>query len=172
MGFRRLARDITLNGLCSTALLPRGVRWRLLRMFGLDIPGWCAVAPGCWFGGTDITIGRGTTVNYGVFLDNAARITIGERCDIGMQVMICTGTHRPGDVSRRAGAATAAPVVIGSGAWIGTRATLLPGVRVGEGCVIGAGAVVAEDCAAHGLYVGVPARRVRDLDTTDGRVAT
>ncbi len=172
MGLRRLVRDVTLNGICASALVPRAARWRLLRAFGLDIRGWCAVAPGCWFGGRRITIGRDSTVNYGVFLDNAAPITIGERCDIGMQVMLCTGTHSIGEPLRRAGAATAAPIVLGSGVWIGARAVVLPGVQIGDGCVIGAGALVVVDCAPHGVYVGVPARRVRDLDPGETRLNT
>lgn len=44
------------------------------------------------------------------------------------------------------------------------RAMLLPGVTVGKGCVVAAGAVVAADCAPNGLYGGVPARRIKDLD--------
>ncbi|GEA89832.1 acyltransferase [Cellulomonas cellasea] len=172
MGVRRLVRDVTLNTLCASALVPRAARWRLLRALGLDIPGWCAVAPGCWFGGRRITIGRDSTVNYGVFFDNSARITIGERCDIGMLVMLCTGTHTLGDAGRRAGAATAAPIELGPGVWVGARAVVLPGVHIGAGCVIGAGAVVAKDCPPHGLYVGVPARRVRELDPEGRPVRT
>jgi maltose O-acetyltransferase len=40
---------------------------------------------------------------------------------------------------------------------------LLPGVTVGDGCVIAAGSVVTGDCEPHGVYAGVPAKRVRDL---------
>ncbi|WP_447643573.1 acyltransferase [Nocardioides zeae] len=52
---------------------------------------------------------------------------------------------------------------IGNGAWIGARALILPGVSVSEGCVIAAGAVVNRNTEPHGLYAGVPARRIRDL---------
>ncbi|WP_249354641.1 DapH/DapD/GlmU-related protein [Rhodococcus sp. USK13] len=55
--------------------------------------------------------------------------------------------------------------MVGDGCWIGAGAIILPGVTVGEGCVVGAGAVVTRDCSPNGLYVGSPARRVRDLDT-------
>ena len=40
----------------------------------------------------------------------------------------------------------------------------MPGVTIGEGCIVAAGAVVTKDCESHGLYAGVPARRIRDLD--------
>lgn len=53
---------------------------------------------------------------------------------------------------------------VGDGCWIGANATILPGVTVAPGCVIAAGAVVTKDTEPDGLYAGVPARRVRDLD--------
>ena len=164
MGLKRLYRDITLNGLCTTSIVPRTLRWRMLRFFGMDIKGWCAVSPHCWFGGTALAIGSGTTVNYGVFFDTAGPITIGERCDIGMQVMLCTSSHLVGPYARRAGAATAAAITISDGSWIGTRAIILPGVTIGTGCIIAAGSVVTKDCMPNRLYAGTPARLVRDLD--------
>ncbi|GAA3333238.1 acyltransferase [Curtobacterium albidum] len=163
MGLRRFGRDVVLNGFARSSLLPRSFRWRFLRLVGLDIRKWVSVAPGCWFGGRDVAIGGGTTVNYGCVFDNSARITIEEDCDVGHAVMFITSTHLPGDISRRAGAAASSPIAIGRGTWIGARATILPGVTVGEGCVIAAGAVVSSDCAPHGLYAGVPAVRKRDL---------
>src|SRR2546425_10813446 len=69
--------------------------------------------------------------------------------------MLCTSAHRPGTSQRRAGRFVAEPIVIGDGVWIGTRAMLLPGVTVADGCVVAAGAVVAQDCEANGLYAGV-----------------
>jgi maltose O-acetyltransferase len=78
--------------------------------------------------------------------------------------MFCTSPHDLGDAHKRAGAYRSAPIAIGAGTWIGTRAIVLPGVTVGPGCVIGAGSVVTGDLDAHGEYVGVPARRIRDLD--------
>jgi acetyltransferase-like isoleucine patch superfamily enzyme len=56
-------------------------------------------------------------------------------------------------------------VRIGNGCWIGAGVTILPGVTIGEGCVIGAGSVVTRSTEANGLYVGMPARRVRELGT-------
>lgn len=56
------------------------------------------------------------------------------------------------------------PITVGKGCWIGANAIILPGVTIGDGCIIGAGAVVNKDCAPNGLYVGVPTKRVRDLE--------
>jgi acetyltransferase-like isoleucine patch superfamily enzyme len=166
MDARRLTRDVVLNKVVSSVLVPRAIRWRLLRALGLSIEGWCAIMPGVWFGGRDVTIGRDTTINYGVFVDTSAPVLIGRRVDVGMHVMIVTGTHRIGGPDRRAGAARSASVQIGDGTWLGARSVILPGVTIGEACIIAAGAVVTSDCPAGGLYAGVPARRVKELSAS------
>lgn len=167
MGWSRFVRDIALNRFCASPLLARRVRWRLLRRLGLNIHGACTISPNCWFGGTDVEIGALTTVNYGVFFDTSSKITISERCDIGMQVMFCTGTHRLGDNKRRASASLSAPITVGAGTWIGARATILPGVTIGEGAVVGAGAVVTGDVRPNTIVAGVPARVLRTLPSYD-----
>ena len=63
-----------------------------------------------------------------------------------------------GEVTREA---TYGDVHIGDRCWIGTRAMVMPGVTIGEGTVIGAGALVTKDCDPGAVYVGVPAKRVR-----------
>jgi acetyltransferase-like isoleucine patch superfamily enzyme len=51
-------------------------------------------------------------------------------------------------------------VIIGNDVWIGEGARIMPGVKIADGCVIGARAVVTKDCEAYGIYVGVPAKQV------------
>jgi maltose O-acetyltransferase len=157
MGLRSL-----INTLAGSALLPRPIRRRLLNLYGMSL-GRCSIRERCFFGGSEISIGDGSFINVGCVFDNAAAITIGSGCAVGHEAMFTTGTHDIGGPTQRAGSACPAPIVVGDGCWIGARAILLPGVTVGAGCVIGAGAVVREDCEPNGLYVGVPARRLRDL---------
>jgi maltose O-acetyltransferase len=114
--------------------------------------------------GWRLTIGRYTWINDGCFLDLGAPITIGDRVALGMQVLIMTNSHELGGPEQRSGAVTARPVTIGDGAWIGARATILPGVTIGRGAVVAAGAVVAQDVPANTLVGGVPARVIRRLD--------
>ena len=66
--------------------------------------------------------------------------------------------------ANRAGEHRNLPIEIGAGVWIGARAVILPGVKVGDGAVIAAGAVVTKDVAANTLVVGVPARVLRELE--------
>lgn len=80
-----------------------------------------------------------------------------------MDVMFCTSTHAPRDASRRAGELRLLPIKVGDGCWIVACAIVLPGVTIGRGVVVASGAIVNRDCAANGLYAGIPARRVRDL---------
>lgn len=158
-------RDIVLNAIIASSLMPLALRWRALRAYGLDVAK-CRISPKVWFGSSRVSIGRGTFINYGCMFNTSAPIVIGMNCDIGMNVVFVTSSHVIGPPDRRAGAATTAPISVGSGTWIGANSVVLPGVTIGAGCVIAAGAVVTKDCDAHGLYAGVPAKKLRSL--TDG----
>ena len=57
----------------------------------------------------------------------------------------------------------ARPVVVGKGVWIGSHATILPGVTIGEGAVVAAGAVVARDVPARTVVAGVPAKVIKNI---------
>ena len=119
--------------------------------------------------GRHIHFGPGCFLNYGcVFLD-VAEIRVGARTQIGPMVQVLTADH-PRDAGQRAtGLESGRPISIGADVWIGAGAIILPGLNVGAGCIIAAGTVVTRDCEPNGLYAGVPARRVRDVD---GEAAT
>lgn len=148
----------------SSAFVPVWLRILLLLAAGAKVWG-AGIYSGCYFGSKDVSLGLGTFINRGVLFDGTATITLGRQVAVGHRVQFITSTHRLGPVSGRCGAAVDLPIVVGDGCWIGAGAIILPGVTVGEGCVVGAGAVVTRDCSPNGLYVGSPARRVRDLDT-------
>jgi acetyltransferase-like isoleucine patch superfamily enzyme len=111
-----------------------------------------------------IRLGAGAMVNRGCMILAVADVTIGAGVFIGPGVKVIASTHRIGPREHRAGEWIGKPIQIGEGSWIGAGAMILPGVTIGEGCIVAAGAVVTDDCAADGLYAGIPARRVRDLD--------
>lgn len=161
---RRSSRDIALNVITQSPLVPRGLRPALLKATGIDIGNGCTVNASCFFGGTDISIGENTFVNYQCFFDNAAPITIGASVAFGPRVMIITGTHEIGTADRRAGAPTSSPVIIGDGAWVGADTVILPGVRIGAGAIVGAGSVVTKDVAPHTVVGGTPAKPLRSLE--------
>lgn len=109
-------------------------------------------------------IGDESWIGQQAFLHSAGGIEIGARVGIGPGVRIITSFH--GEASRDVPILSApvelAPVVIEDGCDLGVGATILPGVRIGEGSQIGAGAVVTEDIPAYSVAVGVPARVTRE----------
>ncbi len=140
------------------------MRVRLMRMLGIDIDPSVGLQSGAWFSGSrNVSIGAGTRINVQCFFDASAPISIGAEVSLGPQVMIHTSAHDIGGPDRRCSTQRVKPVKIGNAVWLGLRSCVLPGVTIGDGCVIAAGAVVAADCEPNGLYGGVPARRLRDL---------
>jgi acetyltransferase-like isoleucine patch superfamily enzyme len=157
-------RSVVANSLLSSVVVPVAVRVRLLRLCGMRIGARAQVRGHCYvMSPAEITLGADAFVNTGCYLESLAPITIGARTLLAMQVLLCTTSHEIGGPDLRAGESFRAPIAIGEGCWLGARCTVLPGVTIGDGCVIAAGALVTEDCAPNGLYVGVPARRVKDL---------
>jgi acetyltransferase-like isoleucine patch superfamily enzyme len=107
-----------------------------------------------------ITIGDGAWIGQQCFLHGAGGITIGRNVGIGPGVKIVTSSHRLDQLDRPILKSDLefAPVVVEDDSDIGTGAILLPGVRVGRGAQVGAGAVVTRDVAERGIVAGVPAR--------------
>lgn len=156
------SRDLILNGIIASPLFPAPLRWRALRVYGMNIEP-SRISPGVWFGSSRVSVGARSFINYGCMFNTTAQITIGANCDIAMHVIFATSSHELGDSSRRAGKATADPILVGDGTWIGARSTILPGVTVGRGTIIAAGSVVTKDCEPNSIYAGVPAKKVKDL---------
>ena len=104
-----------------------------------------------------ITIGRRTVINQQCCLDGRGGLTIGNDVSISPGVWILTDSHDMNDPLFRE---VLAPVTIRDHAWIGSRALILPGVTVGEGAVVAAGAVVTSDVDAYAVVAGVPARQI------------
>lgn len=111
--------------------------------------------PGC-------VVGPESWINHDVQVDSQA--VIGRGVAIARGAYICTGTHEIGPSFVRAGRFYIKQTVIEDGCWIGAHAVVLPGVTVAKGCVVAAGAVVTRDTDPDGLYAGVPAVRIRDLE--------
>jgi maltose O-acetyltransferase len=160
-----------INTIAASHLTPAAIRYRLLRAYGVKLDRSVVLRTGFYVDGPNLEIGAGTFINVGCYFDGSAPISIGSDCDIAAEVMFCTSTHALGAPARRAGQPTVAGIVVGDGCWIGTRATLLPGVSVAPGCIVAAGAVLTRDTRPDGLYGGVPAVLIRDLAASpaDGR---
>ncbi len=119
----------------------------------------------------NIEIGQDTIIGYRGFLDGRDKLFIGNHVDIASEVMIYNSEHDLEDANFRP---TEEPVIIEDYVFIGPRAIILPGVKIGKGAVIGAGAVVTKDVAPKTIVGGVPAekigeRRIENLNYRLGR---
>lgn len=161
----RVAIRAFINSFVAAQLMPRVVRKAFLRAWGIDTQT-KEIHPRFVFSSPNVSIGERTVINWSVFFECGARITIGKDCGIGTESQLITTTHEVGGGERRMGREVSHPITIGDGTWVGVKVVVQPGVTIGEGCIIAAGAVVTQDCEPHGFYAGVPARRVRDLSTT------
>lgn len=103
----------------------------------------------------NIKIGQGTIIGYACFIDGRDSVTIGSHTDIASEVMIYSSEH---DINSPEFSATLAPVKIGDYVFIGPRSIILAGVTIGEGAIVGAGAVVTKDVEPYAIVGGVPAK--------------
>jgi acetyltransferase-like isoleucine patch superfamily enzyme len=110
-----------------------------------------------------LVVGRGSWIGQAAFLHAAGGIHIGADVGVGPHVCILTSTHA--EVGRElpimAGPIEAAPVLLDDGCDIGVGSVILPGVTVGKGAQVGAGAVVTADVPAYAVVAGNPARLLR-----------
>lgn len=119
----------------------------------------------------NIRIGEDTIVGNNAFLDGRDKLVIGSHVDIASEVMIYNSEH---DINSEDFVAKIAPVEIEDYVFIGPRVIILPGVKIGKGAVIAAGAVVTKDVAQFAIVGGVPAqvigeRKVEELRYKLGR---
>ncbi len=122
--------------------------------------------------GTNITIGENFIANFNLTILDETRVTIGDNVFIGPNVSIYTVTHALDISQRNEGLMQARPVTIGNNVWVCGNCVILPGVSIGEGCVIGAGSVVTRDIPPLTLAVGNPCRPLRPITEADKISAT
>lgn len=121
----------------------------------------------------NIAIGEDSIIGEKVVLDGRGQLMIGNHVDIASEVMIYNAEH---DVQSEDFTAKSAPVVIEDYVFVGPRAIILPGVKIGRGAVVGAGAVVTKNVEPFTIVGGVPAkiigeRKIKDLNYRLGRAS-
>jgi acetyltransferase-like isoleucine patch superfamily enzyme len=112
--------------------------------------------------GKNLTIGKRVFINSGCKFQDQGGITIGDDVLIGHNVVIATLNHSFDPEHR--GDLEPLPVKIGNKVWIGANATILPGIKIGDGAIIAAGAVVTKDIAPLTVVGGVPAKVIKVID--------
>jgi maltose O-acetyltransferase len=133
---------------------------------GIQLGEGAGIYLGCyiWFNGPGrlrrdhlLTIGDHTRVNRNCCLDARGGLSIGSNVSISPEVAMLTMQHGSDDPEFRT---VVSPVTIEDHVWIGTRAMILPGVTIGKGAIVAAGAVVTRDVPARAIVGGVPARPI------------
>lgn len=115
-----------------------------------------------------VIIAESAVVNNALFNVQSGTITIGDFAFFGHNVCVLTGTH---DIQRRGKdrleyfPTSGRDIVIGSGAWVCSNATIIGPCTIGRDAVIAAGAVVISDVPADAVFAGVPARQVSTIDS-------
>jgi maltose O-acetyltransferase len=104
-----------------------------------------------------IKIGHNSIIGNSCFLDGRGDLKIGNHVDIASEVLIYTDEH---DINSESFGNSFAPVTIGDYVFIGPRAIILPGVNIGKGAVIAAGAVVTKSVPDFEIWGGVPAKKI------------
>jgi acetyltransferase-like isoleucine patch superfamily enzyme len=142
-------------------------RHLLTEIFGKPVPESLSVLPPFYCDySLGATFGEKVFINQGCFFLDFGGITIGDRVMIGPRVTLTTGGH-PVEDEDRYDFLTRAPIVIEDDVWIGASAALCPGVTIGRGSVVGAGAVIAKDVQPMSVVTSssqVRRRRIKGHD--------
>ena len=140
-----------------TALVPlHSIRNFFLRLAGVRISKHSFIHMGVrFYYPHGVRIGQGTIIGDHAFLDGRAPLRIGNHVDIASQVLIYNSEH---DINSEGFDPIYGEVEIGDYVFIGPRAIILPGVKIGKGAIIGAGAVVTNDVDEFTIVGGVPAK--------------
>ena len=107
--------------------------------------------------------GRIFFANFNLTILDEGLVTIGDNCFIGPNVSIYTACHPLEAEERNKGVEWAEPVTIGDNVWLGGNVTILPGVTIGDNCVIGAGSVVTKDIPDGCVAAGNPANVKKEI---------
>jgi acetyltransferase-like isoleucine patch superfamily enzyme len=112
-----------------------------------------------------LEIGDRVLINHGCSIAATKLVRIGDRCNIGSQVILMDSSFHELDPARRDQEPEPQPLVLEPNVWLAARVIVLPGVTVGENTVVGAGSVVTRDLPPNVLAAGMPARVIRSLSS-------
>ena len=139
------------------------VRELLSELFGYQVPQSLRVFPPLYADfGKNISVGEGVFINACCHFQDHGGVTLGDGCQIGHNVVFATLNHEL--PAERRGVTRPAPIVLGKKVWVGSNATILQGVTIGDNAVVAAGAVVTKDVPANTIVGGVPARVIKRID--------
>lgn len=142
------------------------IRSLLGELFGRPMPDTLRVFPPFYSDfGKNIHVGENVFINACCHFQDHGGVTLGDGCQIGHNVVFATLNHGLEPADR--GTTYPAPIVLGRNVWVGSNATILQGVTIGDNAVVAAGAVVSRDVPANTIVGGVPARIIKRIDNPE-----
>lgn len=142
------------------------IRSLLGELFGRPVPDTLRVFPPFYSDfGKNIHVGENVFINACCHFQDHGGVTLGDGCQIGHNVVFATLNHGLEPADR--GTTYPAPIVLGRNVWVGSNATILQGVTIGDNAVVAAGAVVSRDVPANTIVGGVPARIIKRIDNPE-----
>lgn len=142
------------------------IRSLLGELFGRPVPDTLRVFPPFYSDfGKNIHVGENVFINACCHFQDHGGVTLGDGCQIGHNVVFATLNHGLEQADR--GTTYPAPIVLGRNVWVGSNATILQGVTIGDNAVVAAGAVVSRDVPANTIVGGVPARIIKRIDNPE-----
>lgn len=155
------ARRITFQ-LNTAYHTPEEVRRLLSELFGYTVPASLRVFPPFYTDfGKNISVGENVFINACCHFQDHGGVTLGDGCQIGHNVVFATLNHGLSPEDRAF--TYPDPIVLERNVWVGSNATILQGVTIGENAVVAAGAVVTRDVPANTIVGGVPAKFIRKI---------
>lgn len=155
------ARRITFQ-LNTAYHTPEEVRRLLSELFGYTVPASLRVFPPFYTDfGKNISVGENVFINACCHFQDHGGVTLGDGCQIGHNVVFATLNHGLAPEDRAF--TYPDPIVLERNVWVGSNATILQGVTIGENAVVAAGAVVTRDVPANTIVGGVPAKFIRKI---------
>ena len=137
-----------------------GIKVRLLRAFGAKIGKGLVIKNNViikspWY----LTVGDNCWLGEACWIDNLARVTIGNNVCISQGALLLTGNH---DYTIPSMPYRNGQIVVRDGAWIGAKATVCPGVIVNENAILTVGSIATKNMESNGIYQGNPAVKIRE----------
>ena len=145
-------------------LLSNCWRQRLLRFFGAKLAGGLIYRSVRIYAPWNLETGMWTVLGPRVKIYNKGMVIVGGSVVISQDSYICTASH---DISSVRMALITKPILVASNVWVGAKTLILPGVTIGEGAVIAAGAVVTKDVEPWTVVGGNPAKFIKKRELTN-----
>lgn len=128
----------------------------LLRLFGAQVAGTVKIRPSAYVSYPwNLSVGEGTFIGDHVYIDSLTRVAVGAHVSLSNYAYVASGTH---DYKIASFDLILRPVTIEDQCWLAIQSTVLPGVTLGKGCVVGARSLVTRDIPENEVWAGTPAR--------------